>query len=107
MEELINRVSERTELADFLLDVVAQLKIGDIKEFDKTVNTEDKLEALGETSRGAVVSDCYRRGQAGKYDNNKNNNYIYYLPPHYYHHHYHTTTTTPPPLPPPPPTEEL
>ena len=67
LEELINRVSERTELADFLLDVVAQLKIGDIKEFDKTINTEDKLEALGETSRGAVVAESYRRCQAGKH----------------------------------------
>ena len=64
--ELINRVSERTELADFLLDVVAQLRIGDVKEFDKTINTEDKLEALGETSRGALVAESYRRCQAGK-----------------------------------------
>ena len=63
MEELINRVNERTELGEFLLEVVAQLKIGDTKQFDRTITTEDKLLALEETSRGAVVSGTYTKCQ--------------------------------------------
>ena len=35
MEELINRVSERTNLGEFLVEVVDQLKITDTKQFDR------------------------------------------------------------------------
>ena len=64
MTELIERVDEKTELASFMaevgigrmdysleltipMQVVTQFKIADTKKFDKTINTEDQLAALG------------------------------------------------------------
>ena len=62
LTELIERVDEKTELASFMaevgrkdcssgltipMQVVTQFKIADTKKFDKTINTEDQLAALG------------------------------------------------------------
>ena len=63
LSDLINRVSERTELGEFLVEVVTQLRIGDSKQFDRKVTIEDQLEALRETGRGVVVCESYTKCQ--------------------------------------------
>ena len=45
------------------MEVVAQLKIGDSKQFDRTITIQDRLAALSETSRGGVVSGSYTKCQ--------------------------------------------
>ena len=56
-------MSERTELGEFLVSVVAQLRIGDSRQFDPTVRLEDRLAALRETERGEVVCESYAKCQ--------------------------------------------
>ena len=63
LSELISRVSERTELGEFLVSVVAQLRIGDSRQFDPTVRLEDRLAALRETGRGEMVCESYAKCQ--------------------------------------------
>ena len=46
LTELVDRVEEKTELAIFMSEVVKQFKIADTRKFDKTITTEDRLNAL-------------------------------------------------------------
>ena len=39
-------MEEKTELAMFMAEVVKQFKIADSRKFDKTITTEDRLNAL-------------------------------------------------------------
>ena len=66
LSALIKRVNERTELGEFLVEVVAQLRIPDSKQFDRRVTVEDQLEALRETGRGEVVCQSYTKCQERK-----------------------------------------
>ena len=65
-------MSERTELGEFLVSVVAQLRIGDSRQFDPTVRLEDRLAALRETERGDVVCESYAKCQDRTSPNSSN-----------------------------------
>ena len=63
LNQLITRVTEKTELAIFLIDVCADFELDMKENWEKVtvITLDDKLEALCETERGALCSQTYKK----------------------------------------------